>query len=280
MKRAKMSYRTAALAVLIAVAVILSGCDILTITPGPDLEQPVLVKQLSYCEENTFCFSYIYDEWKEIKRIEFPELSGISFELEAEEDRTFEKYGVVTIRVNLSKGVKRDTVIKTANITWDDGTKSAENLGQITLLAGYQGIEAAEDMKENQYDMLEESGGWFDGDEEEWYMWSFYACQDRKLTGVQLPSEKMEALLEDIYIDDTNAEQIDTVLDYSQDETYDVMWSFSSKADRYGIIQCPACVMARDGKDECPVAFFQVSRMIESQDSLIKYLKKALDGEI
>ncbi len=259
-----------------------SGCTIRTV-PGPDLKEAVAIKELCWFEEDFFSFSYIYDydNWQDLKTVEIPALGDAEFTVEIEDDGGSEKYGTYRIDVYLSKPVKKDTLIDEVNIIWDDGIKTTMMIGQATLLAGV--TEKDMDDEREDYDTLEESGGSMDADEADggnitqWV--EFSTDTDRRLTGVRLPSKKAYEMIDFMQIDGTDLEEAEyfkAPLSYEESDWYEVAWTFSEKADQYGIIQIPAFVMTESSKGEKPAAAFEIEKAFSCQEEVIDYLKQVL----
>lgn len=268
------------IAVLLAAVLIMAwadaGCGIRTVH-GPDLEEPVIVEELCWFSQDRFSFSYIYDEWKEVKEVEIPALENARFSAEMlQDDISYEKYTVFYVDVHLDEPVKKDTVIDEITIIWDDGTETTVGIGQATLLAGV--TEEDLDYKEG-YDILEESGGSVDAAEadpaEELQYVGFSTSSARRLTDIRLPSEKAWELIEFMRLEGADLDEA-LPLELPYASWYQIEWSFSENAGKYGVIQIPATVMAAQGEDEIPAAVFDITWIIDSNDALVDYLKQAL----
>ena len=275
-------------AVLLAAALMMSGigagCGIRTVA-GPDLEGPVIVKELCWFSQDHFRFSYIWDygsdDWKAVKRIQVPALGDAEFDI-ATEDTGYEKYGLSYAEVLLDEPVKKDTVIEEVIITWEDDTKTRAKIGRAVLLAGVTDQLLTGDGKD--FDTLVESGSWtdvnHDGEDAAYadeYV-GFAAKQSRRITGVQLPSKKAWKLINAMDIDGSSVLENgkSDPLNYEKGESYNLGWTLGEGADPYGFVQIPAAVMAKKNGKEEAVSVFTITKTISTQDDLTRYLKQVL----
>lgn len=281
-KRRKLT--AALLAAAVAMSGAISSCGIKTVA-GPDLAEPVIVRELCWFSQDYFRFYYISDYesdgWKAVKDIQVPALGDAEFDI-ATQDTGYEKYGLSYAEVLLDQPVKKDTVIEEVVITWEDGTKTRAKIGRAVLLAGVtdemlSGGEAG-------FDTLIESGGWVDASHDgadtaytDEYA-GFEAAQPRRITGVNLPSKKAWKLVEAMEIDGSSKVQNGKAdpLNYEKGESYNIEWTLGEGADPYGVVQIPAAVMAEKNGKEAAVAVFTISKAIGFQEDLTRYLKQVL----
>ena len=129
------------IALLIAIAVICSGC-------AKQLEQPVFVKNLICSSDmdtailfitNNKCERYVED----IEIPDMPEHMRLQFYDEQIED--FSKYdihvvnfGVATDELNEDSSLKNDFVFHEMIVKWDDGSKTRANIGTIHMTPNHQ----------------------------------------------------------------------------------------------------------------------------------------------
>lgn len=276
-------------AVLLAAALMMiaagTGCEIRTV-PGPDLEKPLIVKELCWFSQDYFRFYYICDYeskegWRAVKDIQVPALGDAGFTV-ASQDEGYEKYGLSYVEVILDEPVKKDTVIAEVVITWEDDTKTTAKIGQAVLLAGV--TDRLLSGEEKGFDTLVESGGWteahHDGEDTEYaedYA-GFETNAARRITGVQLPSKKAWKLIDAMNIDGASNVRNGKAdpLNYDKDECYNVAWTLGEGADPYGFVQIPAAVMAENNGKKEAVAVFTITKSICCQEDLTRYLKQVL----
>lgn len=258
--------------VLAAVLVFtMSGCNLIQTVQGPDLEKPVFVKMLVYADDMDVDLYYICnDDWeKTISKVEIPNArKGVDCTVYDEEVDYDGKYNIVTAHIGVNSddldengGIAEDLEINKMNIIWDDGTKTTEDVGRITI--------TAEDLD---YDNI---GGSEDSD----YYFSMKEIKDRvEITGLDLPYKELEEVVSDIYINETPLSEISfrhpLVLEAGDECNISMLVDTYGK--KYGEAYVAVKLMRKEGDKEVKYTDLFINNRFLDYGEAADYLKAVL----
>lgn len=263
--------------VLTAVLVFtLSGCDLIQTVQGPDLEKPVFVKMLVYADDMDVDLYYICnDDWeKTISKVEIPNArKGVDCTVYDEEVDYDGKYNIVTAHIGVNddnwsdeNGLPEDISITDLNITWSDGSKTTEDLGQIVI--------AKEDID---YDTIDEDGSSEEGED---YYFSLKPVKKRtEITGLEVPFKDLRKVMSDVYINEKPLSEISfkhpLVLEAGEScEVSIVMDTY--KAPEYGEISAACKLLMKSGAKEVKYTNIFVNERFGFYENAADYLKAVL----
>lgn len=271
-----MKKKLIALAVICTLIFSLSGCTLIQMVAGPDLEKPVFVKMFIYAEDMDVDLHYICDDdWdKAISKIEIPNApKAVHCNVYNEEEKTnYGKYTVMTTHMGVGDdrydedGLPEDISFTELTITWDDGTITTEDVGHITI--------TCEDID---YNNTNESGSSESGD-------VFYVVLDpvekrTEITGFEVPFKEMEKIIDQVSLNDRPLSEInaDHPLILEKGEFCEFSISLDrSKAPEYGEIWVAAKLLKKSGKKEVKYTNVFINQRFGNKGDVKEYLKAVI----
>ena len=275
-----MKKKLLALALISVFLLVMSGCDQTQSAQEPVLEKPVFVKMLVYADDMDAELYYISNtDWdKAISKIEIVDApKGIECTLYDEAAEHVGKYDIVTVQIGVSSdhldkngGIAEDLEINKVNITWDDGSKSTEDIGRLTM--------TAEDLD---FLTVVGNGGGNDAERVECNFTIGEAEQRTEITGIRYPFKELEELIDNVQINDTSLSEIsvDHPLILKKGEACNISMTMERHI-QYGKIWVAAKLMKKEVNKEVKYTNLAVNmlsnvRFSNSKD-ITDYLKTAL----
>lgn len=264
-----------ALAMIVVYAFAVTSCGSIRTVAGPDLEKPVFIKQLVYTDEMDIELSYIQDyNWDKVVSkvavVDGPK--GVKCRVyDNDEYQEDEKYTLITVHVGIGSSqindsgeLPEDIKFSKVKITWDDGSETTEDVGNIVI--------SSDDFD---YDMIDESG---DGDRGNRYVNLEPAEKDTELTGLKFRMEGAEKYFTDILFNETPLSEISVKhpLKLRAGESMNITVDINNHGD-YGNVYIAADVMEKTKKGEAVYATVFLGWNIWDDGNIKDYLKTILE---
>lgn len=259
---------------------ILSSCNLTQTDSVSDLEKPVFVKMLIYEEDMDAELYYICDsDWdKAISKVELVDApEGIGCRLYGEETEHIDDYDLVNVQIGVSSdhlnkdsGLSEDLEINKVDITWDDGSKSTEDIGRLVMTAeDLNSIKVVGDENSCNVDRVE-------------CTFTTEKAEKRiEFTGIEYPLEELEKLVSDVKLNNTSLSEINA--DHPLVLRKGEQCKISLTMDRsipYGKISARAKLMEKDGNKEMKYTnlsiFMWINDRFSNSEDIAEYLESVL----
>ncbi|MHC1723562.1 MAG: hypothetical protein AB9836_10200 [Aminipila sp.] len=241
---------------------------------APKIEAPVFVKSLIYSDDMDIDLNYIAPMGfkKNVEKIQVENApKGIDCVVYGEEKELEGKYTVGTVNIGVNcaywseeTGIGSDLEINKLLITWSDGSKTTEDIGNITVMA--RNKQCNNYMNASKQDNIREA--------------TYTLTKDTEITGLNFPyQDEMFDMISNITINDVPLEDIskDSPIKLKKKEICIIKYQVNDESKfKYGNVYVTGFLMGNSDKNEEKIAIFVFDKRFGFNESAGNYLKSNL----